>query len=202
MGRLAGLWMCSLGLAIVGAVSTEERLIDVERSTITVRVASEGPLSAFSTDVVVQAVLAEGSVEESVPHMQVVIDARRLRVLDSGLAPATREAIQARMLGADVLDVSRFPRISYHSITIEPQRDAWLIRGELELHGTILPVTSIARREGDRYHGTATVRPSAFGIAPVSRWGGLMRVKDEVAIEFDVALGGLAPVDIEATPAK
>jgi polyisoprenoid-binding protein YceI len=202
-GALRPTWGQVVPLAIVFAVAVEsaaapERLVDTARSMVTVRVAGEGWLRAFATPIVVQAVFDEGSVDESIPHMQVVIDARRLRVEPTGLSQAERNAVQLRMLGPDVLDVSRFPRITYHSITIDRQpQDAarsagstgrWLIRGELELHGHILPVTATARREGDRYVGSATVRQSDFGIAPVSRWGGLVRVKDDIAIEFDVAL--------------
>ncbi len=166
-----------------------ERLIDIDRSTITIHVTSEGLLGAFAAPVLIWAPLSEGSVDESVPHMQTVFDARRMQVLDSGLSAADRGAVQARMLGPEVLDVERFRRISYHSITIERQASAWLIRGELELHGLILPVDATARRDGDRYRGSATVRLSAFGIAPIVRWAGLMKVKDEVGVEFDVALG-------------
>ena len=174
-------------LAVVVAADNE-RLIDIDRSTVSVRVASEGLLRAFATPVVIQAPLSEGSVEEAVPHMQVVFDARRLRVLEAGLSAVDREEVQTRLLGTEVLDVNRFPRISYHSITIERRVTDWLIRGELELHGLILPVTATARREGSRYVGSALVRQSDFGIVPITRWAGLVRVKDEVEIEFDVAL--------------
>jgi polyisoprenoid-binding protein YceI len=208
-GRFGGWlrWAVALAMALVAARASlpvgaaqpaaaesaayepEERLVDIERSAVTVRVTSEGLLGGFSSPIAISAALTEGSVQESVPHMQVVFDARRLRVLDSGLSAADRARVEARMLGPDVLDVARYPRISYHSITIERRPADWLIRGELEMHGTILPVMATATREGDRYRGTASVRQSDFGIVPVSRWAGLARVRDEVQIEFDVAIG-------------
>lgn len=182
-----------LSFAASASAAVRERLIDIERSFITIRVASEGPLGGLAAPVLIQAPLTEGSVEESVPHMQIVIDARQLRVLDAGLSPAARDDVQARLKGPEVLDVERFGRISYHSITIERRVTDWLIRGELELRGLILPVTSTARRQGNRYVGSAVVRQSEFGIAPIVWGGGLSRVKDEIAIEFDVTLKGPPP---------
>jgi len=190
-----GLIVTAVMWALMGRgdqAADNERLLDLTRSFVTVRVGSEGLLRALSTDIVMRTPLSEGSVDETIPHMQVVFDARQLRVLESGLSAADRETVQARALGPEVLDVKRFPRISYHSITIERRVDDWLIRGELELRGLILPVLATVRRHGDRFLGSATVRQSAFGMTPVTRWGGLVRVRDEVMVEFDVALGPFA----------
>jgi polyisoprenoid-binding protein YceI len=131
----------------------------------------------------------EGSVDEAIPHMQVVFEARQLSTIDAGWSARDREAIHSQLIGPDVLDVDRFPFITYHSIMIEPRSaDEWLIHGELELHGRIVPVLATARHQGERFRGSATVRQSAFGIVPFTRWGGWVTVKDDVAVEFDVAL--------------
>lgn len=180
--------VCGLGSAAPG--STEERLIDTERSTVTVRVFKTGLLRAFADDHIIQAPLAEGSLEDSeTPHVQIVIDARRLRVLDPGLSTRDRQEVQTRMLGPDVLHVDRFERISFHSLTTERVKaGSWLVRGELELHGQIHPVTVSVFPEKDRYKGFATLRQSDFGIVPISIVGGTVKVKDEVKIAFDIAL--------------
>ena len=174
------------------ALQAEERLVDTGRSLVTIRIGHDGFLGRFFSDIVVRAPLMEGAVEEAIPHMQVVFEARQVRTIDGGWSARDREAVQAQLIGPNVLDIERFPFITYHSITIERRSaDEWLIHGELELHGRILPVLATARRHGDRFHGSATVHPSAFGIAPISRWGGWVRVKDDVAVEFDVVLDGL-----------
>jgi polyisoprenoid-binding protein YceI len=184
LSRIAPLW-CAL--AAVAAAAPEERLVDIARSTVTVHVFTDGPLQAAGGSYLIQAPLTEGTVEEApTPHVQVVIDARRLRVVDASLSAKDRAEMQTRTLGPEVLDVSRFPRIHYHSITMERRAADWLIHGELELHGLILPVKATVRRNGGRYQGSATVRPSDFGIVPVSLRGGLVAVKDEVTIEFDI----------------
>jgi polyisoprenoid-binding protein YceI len=116
-----------------------------------------------------------------------VIDARRLRVVDPGRSAKDRESLRARMLGPDVLDVKRHQWITFHSITIEPlEKGAWLVNGELELHGNIRALPVRVARENGRYQGSVTVRQSDFGITPISIASGAVTVKDEVTIEFNI----------------
>jgi hypothetical protein len=176
-------------LAPRGAAPAEERLIDTERSKITVRVSKSGPVSAASGDYVIQVPILEGSFEPSIPHMQLAIDARLMHVLEGGLSAMERQEVQARMLGADVLDVERFPWISFHSIEIEqPDGAGWLIRGELGLHGHVRAVPVRVTPGHNRYKGSATLRQSDYGIAPVTIAGSMVVVKDEITIDFDIAI--------------
>jgi hypothetical protein len=185
--RLIAAIVC--GVALAAPASAEDRLIDIGRSTVTVRVFKSGLFRAFADDHVIQAALTEGSLDAATPHVALVIDARQLRVLDPGLSAKDRQEVQTRMLGPDVLDVDRFPRISFHSVTIERRSAAsWLVRGELELHGTIRAIIVNASPESGRYKGSATVRQSDFGIVPISIMGGTVKVRDEVTIEFDIAV--------------
>lgn len=177
------------GLAIAAPGSAEERLIDTQRSTVTVRVFKSGLFRAFADDHVIQAPLAEGSLDDSVPHVQIVIDARRVHVLDPGLSAKDRQDVQTRMLGPEVLDVNRFQRISFHSLTMQRlDTGGWLVRGELELHGQIHPIMMNVVPENSRYKGSATLRQSDFGMAPISILGGAVKVKDEIKIDFDIAI--------------
>jgi len=178
--------VCGLVSAVPG--SAADRVIDTQRSTVTVRVFKSGLFRAFADDHVVQAPLLEGSLDDSAtPHVQIVIDARRMRVLDPGLSAKDRQEVQARMLGAEVLDVSRFQWISFHSVAVE-RLDAGglLVRGELDLHGRINGLLVNVRPERGRYKGSVTVRQSDFGIVPISVAGGTVKVKDEIVIDFDI----------------
>src|SRR5262249_39242036 len=139
----------------------------------------------------IRAPLAEGSLDDAtkVPHVQMVIDARLLRVLDPGRSAKDRQDVQARMLGADVLDVSRFPRITFHSLgmqRVNPRR--WVVRGELELHGEIHEMSVNVLTDGNHYKGSATVRQSDFGIVPSRILAGAVKVMDEVDIDFDIVI--------------
>ncbi len=176
------------GPASAAPGSADERLVDTERSTVTVRVFKSGLFRAFADDHIIQAPLEEGTLDDP-PHIQIVIDARRMRVLDPSLSAKDRQYVQARMLGSEVLDVNRFQRITFHSLAIERLNSGrWLVRGELELHGQFREMTVNVLLQNGRYKGSATVRQSDFGIVPISIVGGTIRVKDEVRVDFDIAV--------------
>lgn len=182
--------VCVMASAAPG--SAEDRAVDTQRSTVTVRVFKAGLFRAFADDHIIQAPLAEGSIDDSAtPHVQIVIDARRMRVLDPGLSAKNRQEVQTRMLGPEVLDVSRFQWISFHSVAIQ-RLDAggWLVRGELELHGRIHAVVVNVSAGNGHYKGSVTVRQSDFGIVPISIVGGTVKVKDEVEVDFDIVMTG------------
>lgn len=96
------------GLVLAAPSSAQDRVIDTNRSTVTIRVFKAGLFRAFADDHLIQAPLLDGSLDPAIPHVQVVIDARRMRVLDPGLSAKDRQDVQTRMLGSDVLDVTRF----------------------------------------------------------------------------------------------
>ena len=177
------------GLVLAAPSSAQDRVIDTNRSTVTIRVFKAGLFRAFADDHLIQAPLLDGSLDPAIPHVQVVIDARRMRVLDPGLSAKDRQDVQTRMLGSDVLDVSRFQWISFHSATIQ-RLDAggWRVHGELELHGQIHPMTLNVSLENGHYKGSATLRQSDFGIAPISIIGGTVKVRDEVGVDFDITV--------------
>jgi hypothetical protein len=74
-------------------------------------------------------------------------------------------------------------------VTIEPDAaDQWIVHAELGMHGTVRPLTMKVRKEGDRYKGSVTVKQSEYGIVPVTIAGGVVRVKDEVEIDFAIVV--------------
>lgn len=178
------------GLLWPGATRGEEHPIDVSNSVLTVRVFKSGLFSLFAHNHEIEAPLAEGKVELADPTaVQLRVDARRLRVVDPGVAEDERAEIQQTMEGPKVLDSSRFPEIVFQSTTVEEKGvDRWLVRGNLTLHGQTRPVAVEVRLEGGHYRGTARIKQREFGITPVSIAGGTVKVKDEVKIEFTVAL--------------
>jgi polyisoprenoid-binding protein YceI len=174
------------------SVSAERHAIDVDRSRVTVRVFKSGMFSVLGDDHVITAPIASGYLEdETMPGIEIHIDPHRMRVTDAGLSPGDREAVQKRMLGSDVLDADRFPDVWFRSTTVEViDRDRWFVRGSLTLHGQTRSVALIAIYEDGSYRGSTTLRQHDFGITPISVAGGTVRVKDELRIEFDIALTG------------
>ena len=175
-------------LLVPAPAHAEQRVLDPEHSTITVRVFKSGLLRAFADDHVIQAPLEDGFLDDAgSPGVQILVEAQQMRVLDPGLSPQDRGQVQARMLGPEVLDANRFPQIRFQSVTVQRlQPDGWLVRGRLTLHGQTHVITVKVSAEQGRYTGTATVRQTDFGMSPISVAGGTVRVKDEVKIDFDI----------------
>ena len=63
------------------------------------------------------------------------------------------------------------------------------IEGTLTLHGTARPLTlQVTSPAPGEFSGTATLRQTDFGITPYSGFFGTLKLKDEIAIEFEVKI--------------
>ena len=108
-----------------------------------------------------------------------------------GLRPRSKEpelnpGHDARQL---VLDVGHFPEIRVQSTSVEPKGPGhWIVHGNLALHGADRPIAVEVTLKGERYQGSASLKQTDFGITPVTVAGGTVKVKDEVKIEFEIAL--------------
>jgi hypothetical protein len=177
-------------LVWVSALGAELRWIDIDRSTITVHFSRSGTQRADVADYVIEAPLAEGSLDDiDTPHLALVMNVSQLRVVDPGRSADERQAILAQMLGSDGLDAERFSRIVYHSLTIDQiEAGVWLVRGELGMRGRFLPLNFSAVRQGDRFTGTTKVLPTDFGIPPERLAGTSTSLINEVQVDFDIVL--------------
>ena len=166
----------------------QTQAIDVNKSSLKIRVFKSGAFSAFAHDHEIQAPIDEGKIDSSAtPSVQLRVDSRKMRVLDPDISVDKRTEIQHTMEGTAVLDVAHFPEISYHSTAITKTGDAhWEVHGDLNLHGKNQPVVVLVSLEGRHYRGSASFKQSAFGITPIRIAGGTVKVKDEVKIEFDI----------------
>jgi hypothetical protein len=54
----------------------------------------------------------------------------------------------------------------------------------LTLHGVTKPIALSVNRNGDAYVGHAPIKQTCFGIKPISVGGGVIKVKNEVEIDF------------------
>lgn len=162
--------------------------IDVNRSSLKIRVFKSGAFSAFAHDHEIEAPIDEGKIDSSAsPRVDLRVDSRKMRVLDPEISVDMRTEIQQTMEGNAVLDVEHFPEISYRSTAITKTGDAhWEVRGDLNLHGKNQPVAVEVSLEAGHYRGSASFEQSNFGISPVRIAGGTVKVKDEVKIEFDI----------------
>jgi hypothetical protein len=183
---LAALWLCgSLGPT---SAYGQGKAIDVNKSSMKVRVFKSGAFSAFAHDHEIEAPISEGRIDSSAkPGVQLRVDSRKMRVLDPEIAADKRADIQHTMQGAGVLDVEKFPEISYQSTTVAQSGDAhWEVSGNLTLRGKKRPVVVGVALESGHYRGSASIKQSDFGIEPIRIAGGTVKVKDELKIEFDI----------------
>lgn len=183
LGILAiGVWLGPLGAYGQG------QAIDVNKSSMKIRVFKSGALSAFAHDHEIEAPIAEGRIDSSAnASVQLRVDARKMRVLDPEIGADKRDEIQHTMQSATVLDVERFPEISYQSTSVTGRADAhWEVRGNLTLHGKKQPVAVEVSSQDGHYRGSASIKQSDFGIEPIRIAGGSVKVKDELKIEFDI----------------
>ena len=164
------------------------RPIDTEQSTITVHVFTGGLFAGFGDNHEIRGAVKRGTINDSNPaDVHIVVDAASFRVLDPGASPKNRAAVQMRMLGPDVLDVSRFPEILFDSESAEPgEAGGWTVRGHLTLHGQTRPLTTTVSGAHGHYRGTLALKQSDFGIAPIKVAGGAVKVKDQLTIDFDI----------------
>lgn len=188
MGKLPRL---AIAIALSLAAFAAQSPIDTSRSTITVYVYRAGFFSFAGDNHIVQAQVASGSLDESARQVELVINARVMRVLDPNLDPKKRAQVQERMLGPDVLDVAHFPEIKFHSRSVEAGANGTLkITGDLTLRGQTHPVTVEATGSNGHYRGSAKLKQTDFGITPITVGGGAVKVKDELKLEFEIFATG------------
>jgi len=173
-----------LGLAQGGLTAAA---IDTTHSKMTVFVYKEGIFAFAADNHEVSAPISSGSFDPATKTVDVKVDATKMQVQDP---PSRRDKVQANMVGPDVLDVAKYPSITFHSTKVDADSaDRWIVHGELTLHGQTHPlVVDVVRKEPEHFTGSAMVRQSVFGITPIKIAGGTVRVKDDVKVVFDIVL--------------
>lgn len=157
------------------------------QSAITIKVFKSGLFSGFAHDHVIVAPIARAEIDSARLSAEITVITKEMKVMDKEVSDKDRADIQSTMLGPKVLDQEKYPEIHFKSTRIEqagPQH--YRVTGTLELHGARQEMTLDVAATGDHYHGTARLKQSDFGIKPISLFGGSVKVKDELELEFDV----------------
>jgi polyisoprenoid-binding protein YceI len=164
--------------------------IDTSRSRLLIHVSKAGVFSGFGDNHEVEARIAKGSLDAKAGQLRLAVDSRQMRVLDPQLPSDKRREVQERMLGPDVLDSTHFPEIVFESTHVQQGEGKTLkVDGRLSLHGVTKPISIVVQVGNGRYTGRFTVKQRDFAITPVSIAGGTVKVKDELAIEFNILTG-------------
>lgn len=163
--------------------------VDVEHSTLTIRVFKQGLFSGFAHDHEISASLSAGAVDTGALSVEVHCDARKLQVLDPDASPKDRAKVQETMLSDKVLDSSHFSEIAFLSRHVKMSgENTYTVEGDLTLHGTTRPLTLMVSLVNGHYKGSVELKQTEFGITPISLFGGSVKVKDGIVISFDIVL--------------
>jgi YceI-like domain len=164
-----------------------------EQSKVTIHVFKSGIFSGFAHDHVVIAPITQMAVDSKLLTAEITIPAKEMKVVDQEVSDKDRAEIQSTMLGPKVLDAEKYPGVRFKSSRIEqtaPQR--YHVTGTLELHGASKEESFDVTGSPAHYHGAMKLKQSDFGIKPISLFGGSVKVKDEIELEFDVYLPAAA----------
>ena len=132
---------------------------------------------------------------QSTPATLPSIATAALKVSGAGEPPDDVPKVQQTMESEKVLDVARYPRITFESSSVAPgRRDAAtldiVVAGQLTIRDVTQPVTvPVHVTLTDRAvaaTGRFSVKQTAFGIKPISI-GGVVSVKDTLDITFSIA---------------
>jgi polyisoprenoid-binding protein YceI len=175
-------------ISCVGTAAGQVVAIDTAHSRLLIHVSKTGVFSGFADNHEVEARITKGTLDAQSGQLGMSLDSRQMQVLDPQLPPDKRRQVQERMLGPEVLDSTHFPEIIFESTHVEHVKEGVVVvNGRLSLHGATKPISLVAHLKNGRYKGTFVLKQHDFGITPVSIAGGTVRVKDELAIDFDIA---------------
>ena len=123
------------------------------------------------------------------------IDARSLNVADQGISDKDRTEITNSMHN-EVLHSDKYSRITFKSTDVSEvkagsgDRYNFTVNGDLTLHGVtkriaVLAMATITAQE-IKASGKYVLKQSLFGITPYSKAGGVVKVKDDVIVNFSM----------------
>lgn len=169
-------------------------------SNLWVYVAKAGLLSALAHNHNIGVKVFSGSV--TVPEsgagggaLQLEIEAPSLFVADKEVNDKDRAEITSSMHN-EVLASAKFPKITFKSASVTDVKPAgansytFTVNGDLTLHGVTkriaVPVAATITPQSLKATGKYTLAQTAFGITPISKAGGAVKVKDEVVVNFSI----------------
>ena len=174
--------------------------VDAQQSKVEIHVGKEGAFKAFGHDHLISARQLSGHAHfdpQKIDQSSVTlrIPTKSINVVDPGESEKDRQDVQATMEGEQVLDVAKFPEITFTSSSVSAAKktsDGWelTLTGKLNLHGVEKPVSFPLHVRADanelRAQGELSILQTDYGIAPVKVGGGTVKVKDKLKITFDI----------------
>jgi polyisoprenoid-binding protein YceI len=201
--KLALLGILTLtGSLTLAAAGPRTFAVDTGRSKALIDVGKAGAFSFAGHTHEVEAPLTSGVVrydadDVSKSDIRLQFNAAAMKVSGRGEPAGDVPKVTEAMLGEQVLDVKKYPSITFESTMVSPRGSPasldLMITGNLTIRGTTKPVRAAASAKIDGDTLTATgrfaIRQTDFGIKPISV-GGVVKVKDELTIIFTIVAKG------------
>jgi len=145
-------------------------------------------LSGAAHDHTVNAPISSGTVRESTaPHIEFTIETAKMTVKPGPRIDAKDQATIQTHMEEMTLETKKYPEIAFRSTRIERITDGqWKVEGDLSLHGVKKSVSLTVKQTGDSWTTRAVLKQTDFGIKPISIGGGMIKVKNEVEMEFQI----------------
>jgi polyisoprenoid-binding protein YceI len=137
-----------------------------------------------------RAVVDSADPANSTVTLSVEVDSFEVREGTGGvkaLTDADRAEIK-RTLREKVLRTTQHPAITFRSTRISGSAESFTIEGDLTIMGVTRPVTVHGQLSNGRVRGSATVTQTRWEIRPYSALFGALKLRDDVGVEFDMAL--------------
>ena len=185
--RRSLLWLGVVLLTFVPLFG-QERAIDTQRSKITIHVGKSGLLSAAAHNHTIDAPITSGTLRESAPpHVEFTVDAAKMTVEPDPKVDAKDQATIQTHMEDMTLEAMKYPQIVFRSSRVEKLPSGeWKVDGDLILHGVTKSVSLKVRQTGDEYTTHTVLKQTDFGIKPISIGGGMIKVKDEIELDFQI----------------
>ena len=193
----------ALCLLIARNAHADSLCVDADHSSFRIRVETAGMLGALGHDHEIEAHGIKGCVEIDWTQLaessvSLIFSTADIQVLDPD-HPKDRPKVQEAM-ALEVLGIRDFPEIRFKSERVRPvvgrhALDTFpvTIDGVLTIRGhsqkvSILLVLKQTSSNSAKVSGTYVLKQSDFGITPIRVMGGVVKVKDEIKLEFDLQL--------------
>jgi polyisoprenoid-binding protein YceI len=180
-------------LTLAALAAAQDTPIDVQHSTITIHVGKTGMLSAAGHEHWISAPISSGMIRESpAPHVEFTVETKEMTVQPDAKVDASTHAQIQKDMQEMTLETGKFPQITFRSSRVEKLADGqWKVDGDLSLHGVTKPVSLTVKRNGVSYTTRTILKQTDFGIKPITVGGGMIKVKNEVEIDFQIFPGHL-----------
>ncbi|HEY7183463.1 MAG TPA: YceI family protein [Blastocatellia bacterium] len=178
---------------------TRAYAIDLTQSQVTATLTQEGFIARRYPSHRVEVKNFNGKIEvsekdETQIEVEVEAESKSLTNVDRDMSEFERKEFHS-VVNNQVLESDKFPRIKFVSVSaidaqISGEKRSFTLSGDLTLRDVTkrvsFPVTVTIAKDQLRASGEAKLKQSDFGITPYSGKLGLVKIGDEVKINFEI----------------